>query len=285
MSAALLFLWLARLPCLPVELGGFAEPEPPVALPGPPPPAPAPPPAPPAPLPPVLAMREVARYRIGYGMFTSVGEARLSIDSEQSQANERSVHAAGYAEGAILGLGRMEKRIDADFDPAALGSRRWTTVRNRGGKTITDIIDQPRPGVMELVRQKEGQVTEKHQASFSLPTFDGLGFLLHLRIAPLETGRTQVLQLLDGLALWRVTLTARGREPLPDSDDKITAVRLDGQADPIFYDGSPDNSDRPKRTFTMWLSDDELKIPLRLEMPVGISDVVVQLVELTRKKR
>jgi hypothetical protein len=98
-----------------------------------------------------------------------------------------------------------------------------------------------------------------------------------------------VLQLLDGLALWRITLSARGREILPDSNDGgapgISSLRFDGVAEPIFYDGNPDPGDRPRRTFSLWLSDDQPHIALRLSIPVGISDVVVQLVDLSRYPR
>lgn len=234
-------------------------------------------------------MREQARYRISYGLLGGVGEVSLSIDDEHAGTDGRLVKAEAVAEGAILGMGSMKKRIEVEFDPAAQGSRRWTTVRVRGGKTTTDVIDQPRTGALQLARWRDGQNTERHQASFALSTFDALGLLLRLRISPPEPGKTVVLQLLDGLALWRITLNARGRQTLPDSDEGgargIPALRLDGVAEPIFYDGSPDTSDRPRRTFTLWLSDDNPRVPLRLSVPVGISDVVVQLTDITRRPR
>jgi hypothetical protein len=240
-------------------------------------------------LPPPLAMREEARYRITYGILGGVGEVRLSIEGERTDGPNRLVKAGAFAEGSIIGLGSMQKRIDLDFDPAAQGSRRWTTVRVRGGKTTTDVIDQPRSGALQLVRQELGQTTESHQASFSVSTFDAMGLLLRLRSNPPAPGQTLVLQLLDGLALWRITLTARGREVLPDTNEggarAIWSIRLDGVAEPIFYDGSPDPGDRPRRTFSLWLSDDQPRIPLRLSVPVGISDVIVQLVDLTRHPR
>jgi hypothetical protein len=234
-------------------------------------------------------MREEARYRITYGILGGVGEVRLSIEGERAEGQNRLIKAGAFAEGSIVGLGAMQKRIELEFDPTAQGSRRWTTVRVRGGQTTTDVIDQPRSGSLQLVRQQQGHTTETHQASFSLSTFDAMGLLLRLRTSPPVAGQTLVLQLLDGLALWRITLTARGREVLPDSNEggarAIWSLRFDGVAQPIFYDGSPDPGDRPRRTFSLWLSDDQPRIPLRLSMPVGISDVIVQLVDLTRHAR
>jgi hypothetical protein len=88
-----------------------------------------------------------------------------------------------------------------------------------------------------------------------------------------------VLQLLDGQALWRVTISNASRRLL---DDRPT-IRLEARAEPIFYDGRPDQADRSTREFALWLSDDPARVPLRLEMPIGITDLVVALVDLERR--
>ena len=74
-----------------------------------------------------------------------------------------------------------------------------------------------------------------------------------------------------------------GREPVPDAVPGRPAVRLEARAEPIHYDGRPDDSgDRTRRDFVLWLSDDPAHVPLRLAMPIGIADLVVALVELVR---
>jgi hypothetical protein len=280
MSGAWLLLWLARLPCMPVELGTI-----PVSAPELPPVVDVllAPPLPPLPAP--LAMVELARYRIGFGPLSSVGEIRVSINDDLAEGSDRLVRVGGYGQGSIFGLGRMEKRVDSEFSPALLGSRRWTSARWKGGEAVTDTADQPRPGLVDLVRQRQGQPAERQQATFPFPAVDPIGFIMRVRVAPPAVGQSQTQQVLDGQALWRITLTTAGVQELPDSASRIPALRIEGRADPIFYDGNPDEGDRPHRTFVLWLSADPAHVPLRLSMPIGIADVVVELVEIKRRAR
>jgi hypothetical protein len=110
--------------------------------------------------------------------------------------------------------------------------------------------------------------------TFQTPTNDPLGLLWRLRTIPPGAGKSETHQLLDGLQLWRVDVTAaRAAEILSDGE---TAIRLDGTLAPIIFDGHPD-PERPTRTFSLWLSDAPGHLPLRLEVPVGLGDVVITL--------
>jgi len=295
MSALFLLLALAQPPGLPAEMTAWRRP-PPLMLPDqvhrglsswlrhrPPSSSRWPWLSPWPPLPPALAMREEAVYRVGYGVIESIGELRLSIADEHAEGGRRLIKVGGRGQGAILGIGRSEKSVDGDFDPVALLSRRWTMAR-KGGDALTDVMEQAQAGLVSMTRQKPGAPVSTRQAAFAVTTLDPVGLLMRLRVAPPAAGQPLVLQLLDGQALWRITLTWAGREALPDSDMPLPAMRVDGRADPIFYDGR-DASDRPRRTFSVWLSDDQARVPLRLTMPIGIADVVVQLVQATRTPR
>jgi Protein of unknown function (DUF3108) len=293
MSGGLLMLWLMRLPCLPVELG---EPPPPSApsptrpLPGPAPlmPPPARLSAPPPPMPAPLAMRESAHYRVDYGVL-SIGEIQLSVDGPLPGAaagpaparGETLVRAAGYGQGAIFGLGRLENRIEAEFDLRSLSSRRWTSARLADGQSIRDFAEQPQQGQIEMRRERAGAPVDSRRATFPGPALDPVSFLLRLRVAPPAPGGSQVLQVLDGQALWRVTIS--NTSPPPTADGGPPRIRLEGRAEPIFYDGRSDPGERSLREFALWLSDDAARVPLRLEMPIGIGDLVVALVDVDRR--
>ena len=228
---------------MPVEMGLLPPPKPPPSAPLT---TPLPRAAPPdAPLPSPLAARESARYRVDYGVLSGVGEIRLSIDGPRGAGRDRVVRAAGDGEGSILGFGRTEKHVRADFDPQHLGPRR---------------VRRPLAGP-------------------SLPGLDPVSFLLRLRVAPPVPGSApQLLQVLDGRELWRVSVINAGRELRGD----VATIRLEAEVDPIRADGTLDDANRPHRTFRLWLSDDAVRVPLRLEMPMGLGDLTVELVELKR---
>ncbi|HXI57697.1 MAG TPA: DUF3108 domain-containing protein [Polyangia bacterium] len=240
---------------------------------------------PPAPLPAPLSMREDARYSVAYGLIGSIGELRVFIDDEHAEGTRRFIKVGGQGHGSILGIGRSEKRVDGEFDPAALSARRWTMARS-GGDAVVDTVEQPQAGTLNMTRQKAGAPSASRTAWFATPTLDPVGLLMRLRAAPPDDEHPLVLQLLDGQALWRVTLTWVGPQPVPSPDDAQPSIglRVNGRADPIYYDGR-DATDRPRRTFVVWLSNDSARVPLRLTMPIGPADVVVQLIEATRRPR
>jgi hypothetical protein len=236
--------------------------------------------APPRPVPAALAQAERARYRIDYGIL-EIGELEVAIAA--AVPGSVLVHADGHGAGGVLGLGRMENRITTDFDLARLESRRWDNARSGGEGDLRDRAQQTAAGHVDLVREHPGEARppETSSANLAAPLLDPLGFLLRVRIEP-PSGGPQILYVLDGQALWRVTITNAGRVAPPDDAARGPMLRIDAEAEPIHWNGASDYSDRKHRSFKLWLSDDAAHVPLRLEMPVGIADVVVALTELRR---
>jgi hypothetical protein len=232
----------------------------------------------PRPVPPALAQAERARYRIDYGVL-EIGELEVAIAA--AVPGSVLVHADGHGAGGVLGLGHMENRIATDFDLLRLESRRWDNARSGGEGDLTDRATQSGAGHVDFVRERPGRAGEPASANLAAPVLDPLGFLLRLRVEP-PTGAPQVLYVLDGQALWRVTITNAGRVAPPEDAAPVPMLRLDAEAEPVHWNGAPDHSDRKHRSFKLWLSDDAARVPLRLEMPVGIADVVVALTEISR---
>ena len=93
----------------------------------------------------------------------------------------------------------------------------------------------------------------------------------------------QTLYVLDGQALWRVTVANQGRAPLPEGRVQVATFRLQVEAEPIRYDGVSDvGGDRHHRSIVIWLSDDANRVPVRLAVSVGLGDLVASLAEIER---
>lgn len=89
------------------------------------------------------------------------------------------------------------------------------------------------------------------------------GMALRSRIIePVDTSNRGA-RFLDGRALWLMTFSAAQ----PTSENPRT-LRLDGWAEPIYWNGTPDNL-RTAHSFTFFLSDDAYRNPLRLVVPFG----------------
>jgi hypothetical protein len=241
--------------------------------------------APPRPVPPALALAEHSRYRVDYGVL-EIGELELAIAAATPGAT--LVHADGHGAGGLLGLGHMENRIATDFDLSRLESRRWDNARSGGEGDLRDRAEQTAAGQVSLVRERQGDTHAPvpTRATLAAPLLDPLGFLLRLRVEPPGSrpgDPPQILYVLDGQALWRVTITNAGRGPTPEGVADVPTLRLEVEAEPIRWDGVVDVGERTHRSLKLWLSDDAARVPLRLEVPVGIANVVVALTDIDRR--
>jgi hypothetical protein len=237
-------------------------------------------------VPPALAQEERSRYRVDYGVL-EIGELELAIAAAAPGAT--LVHADGHGAGGLLGLGHMENRIATDFDLARLESRRWDNARSGGEGDLRDRAEQTAAGQVSLVRERSGNASAPvaTHATLATPLLDPLGFLLRLRVEPpgAKPGDPpQILYVLDGQALWRVTITNAGRGPAPEGVAAVPTLRLEVEAEPVRWDGGLDTGgERSHRSLKLWLSDDAARVPLRLEVPVGLANLVVALTDIDRR--
>jgi hypothetical protein len=255
-------------PCLPTELGHT---NPPVLAPPPPPPPPPPAAAPARPLPAPLTREERAQYKLAFGILGKLGDLTISV----SPAPNAAVRLVGKAHGSLLGFGETDKRLETELDPRSLAARRWTAVRTSGGKSVTDYADQLQPGAVTMLRRRTGKPDRPAALRRTTAVLDPLTFLMRLRVAP--PAAPQSYEVIDGQGLWTITMTPARIE----ADGAGRAIRLDGKAAPIAWDGHPDR-ERSTHPFTLWLTADEFRTPLKLVMPLAVGEARAELVGLSR---
>jgi len=223
---------------------------------------------------------EAARYDIRYGLFGSIGQLELRTSGVVAVTDGRSiVKLRGSGHGSILGMGSMDRRFEADFDTVALESRRWVDTRRSGGEraeqATVDRGEHGRPGETRVRRHRSGRADELRALASPIPTMDALGLLSRWRRALPALGQEDVVQILDGLALWRVHATTVSlHDAVPESDR--FGVRLEAEATPVHYDGTIDG-DRPIRHLRIWFDPAVRHLPLRMEVPVGPANLVMRL--------
>jgi hypothetical protein len=259
---------LGGMPCLPEEIGEL-PPEPlpvPVAEVAPARSVPVKPPAPPD--------TEASRYRVVYGLLGELG--RIDISFVYPGPGSDTVKGVGVGSGSLMGMGQYEKRVETQLDSRRLTARRWTSSRVQSGNTITDTVEQPRSGAVDVVRRRSDKPDEGHSFVRQQPVLDPVGFLYRVRSRPPRAA--EAFEVLDGRALWLITL-----EPAPPGklENGRRALVFRGRANPIFWDGQRD-AERSARTFTLWLEDDRFRTPLRLVMPLPVGEVRVDLAALER---
>jgi hypothetical protein len=228
---------------------------------------------------------ERATYDVHYGVLGRVGELTLSSEAPAVTADGLPVLAL-RAEGAgsVLGLGHFQRTIDSEFDLRRQASSRWRSTRRSVGlatdETVSDSVVHQAGDSLLIQRRKAPSATPTEQQILAPAgvTSDPLGLIWRLRTQLPRPGQRVQLQMLDGMALWRVEVRAVPGGPVPVPGSGHLADELDAELTPILYNGQRDPG-RPERRFRLWLTPDANHVPLRLEMPMGLADAVLILKE------
>jgi hypothetical protein len=94
-------------------------------------------------------------------------------------------------------------------------------------------------------------------------------------------GTRRTVFVIGGRRLWRIDVTYAGPDTIGSALGNRRAVRFTGESYRARRDFSPETP-RPTRTFTVWLSDDADRVPLRVAATTEIGDVVIELTEYSR---
>jgi Protein of unknown function (DUF3108) len=220
---------------------------------------------------------ETSHYRIDHGLLGTVGQIDIRIE-----ADEHGWTATGTGTGAVLGLGKRVQDIETHIDTRTLLPTRWQVHRKSSSRELTDVAQQLSPGSIRIVRKRPGRRDEGAHFGDTQPVFDPLGFLIYMRAARLAD-KPVTISLLDGQAYWQITLTPQKGESLRVGTQTHHTAKWTAMAIPLDWQRQPSQERSPKR-FTLWVSDDEHRIPVRVEAESPLGNVRVDLVESTRGK-
>lgn len=113
----------------------------------------------------------------------------------------------------------------------------------------------------------------------SMPdTWDYNAFLVALRGWEAPPGSTVTAEVLRSRYLWNVKITVRGRERVVTELGEFPALRFDGHTYRLRRDGSRDTS-ADEREFSVWISDDADRVPLRTVARTDYGDIEMKLVD------
>jgi hypothetical protein len=80
---------------------------------------------------------------------------------------------------------------------------------------------------------------------------------------------------LGGVRLWKTVLTVEGHEELHTAVGKRRTVRIGGVSTRLRPSFEEDKSKQP-RTFTLWVTDDDQRIPVKISAHTELGDVVAK---------
>jgi hypothetical protein len=113
----------------------------------------------------------------------------------------------------------------------------------------------------------------------SLPvTWDYNAFLLALRAWEAPPGAHHTLEVFRSRSMWHAEVEIRGKAKLVTELGELPALVIDGRTYKLRRDGTR-TADDAERRFTIWISDDDGRVPLQINAVTDYGDLVMQIVD------
>ncbi len=117
------------------------------------------------------------------------------------------------------------------------------------------------------------------QQKVSMPdVWDYNAFLLACRGWEGDPGSTTTLEVFRSRYVWRMTITMGKRTTLVTELGELPVIRFDAKTTKLDRSGVP-WAGQPERVFTMWISDDHDRVPLKLDADSDLGALAMDIVD------
>jgi hypothetical protein len=219
------------------------------------------------------------------------GEAQLAVGAVGDYEGHRAVVVKSRA--ATAGAAALIRRIAdeattvIDFDtgrPLALetvverGDRR-TTATAKFTDSVADITytrsDEKQPRTLRI------DLTKGPGTTGAFMVHDAHSAMAQLRSWRAAAGARRAVFLIGGRRMWRVDMTHAGNETIGSALGNRRAIKFTGESYRVRRDFAAETA-KPSRTFSVWLSDDADRVPLKVTASTELGDIVMDLTEYSR---
>lgn len=222
---------------------------------------------------------ESFKFRISYGLINA-GEATLNLTS--TTYNGKNVFHAkgyGYTTGITKKLFRVEDDYQSYFDKVTGKPYRFIRKIDEGGykKNQEGFFDQDKKTV--LIKDYKN----KNENTFSITANaqDIVSSFYHLRNHPslnsLKKGETVQIDMFFDDEIYKFKLKFLGKEEIKTKFGKINALKFR----PYVQSGRVFKEDE---SLTMWVSDDNNKIPLKIQASLLVGSLKAELINYSGLK-
>jgi hypothetical protein len=136
--------------------------------------------------------------------------------------------------------------------------------------------------VADITTRREGEDAKTQHVRYRAATvYDTHSAMAQIRGWHGARGETRSVFVVGGKRLWRIEMTYVGDEVIGSGTGNRPAIRLDGASYRARADGTPEGA-KATRTFSVWLSDDADRVPLRVVGHTELGEVAMELTEYTR---
>jgi hypothetical protein len=216
---------------------------------------------------------EVATYALGVGEITELGDKRAIV-----------VQGHAKVSGLAAFIATIDDRFTSWVDVATGRPLRFQTDEySSGSKTDIEhsVIDfAARAGDIVPVTFHVNDVPPRPEPQkVSQPVaWDYNAFLLALRAWEGAPGTALASEVFRSRWIWHVDVTIHGKEKLVTELGELPALRIDGRTYKLDRKGVRE-ADSAERMFSMWISDDDGRVPLEIKATTDYGDLKMRIVD------
>ncbi len=217
-------------------------------------------------------------YRFGWSGFPA---ARADIVFRATR-NGYQTDATGGTFGFPRTLFRLDVVHQSEADRVTLRPVHLMQEERYRNQTVRTVVDY-RPDGLTARREVTPAKDPVQPNAFEItPVFDMQSALLWLRSTPLRDGQRETMIVWPSNAPYLATVTVLGRETIRANGQERPAIKLDLQLKRIDKNLQL-KEHRKFKGGRAWLSDDDLRVPLRLEADIFVGYVYAELESLKRE--
>lgn len=216
---------------------------------------------------------ETLGYDISWSTFLTAGTATVSVKEKKPSFGSTAYYivAEGRPTPLVSRLYTLYYKIDTLLDAYNLLPQRGSFYSEEGKRRRTKVL--------RFTGQKaEYEYTTSTSTKKDIPlpphAQDALSAIYVLRAIPLQLGGKMTMPIVDSGKIYKVTLTVGGRELVKTGIGTLNAWKIT----PTIVSAG---SDSPGRRFALWVSDDERRLPLKIEAQLAVGSFNITLREVT----
>ena len=226
---------------------------------------------------------ETMSFEVRFGGVLA-GEAQLAVGQIGEVGGHRAVVVKSRA--ATAGAAALIKSISDEtttvIDADSGRPLQLDTTAVVGGTTTTAHADFAETSATVTYSKTDDAKPRTYRVNFRGATaYETHSAMAQLRGWHAAPGATRTVYVVGGRRLWRVDVSFVGIESVGSSLGNRRAVHLEGAA----FRARPNltlESQSPTRTFSVWLTDDADRVPLKLVAKTELGDVTMDLTEYNR---
>lgn len=216
---------------------------------------------------------DLATYDLGIGEVTE-------LDGKKAIVVQGHAKVRGFASF----IANIDDRFTSWIDVATGRPLRFQTDEYASGSrtnvehSVVDLAGRTGDTVPVTYHVNDDPPRPEPQKASQAVAWDYNAFLLALRSWEGPPGTQLTLEVFRSRFMWHTEVTIRGKEKLVTELGDLPALRIDGKTYKLRRDGAraPDDSERQ---FSMWISDDDGRVPLEIRAVTDYGDLKMQIVD------